>query len=188
MFELPEVFAKLSAFSFTVCPSLNPGQHFLDTEKSLEILSDLLENVPSIYIEKRGEVEGNYEHDSIYAEISWTKKVCDSPRSPFYTREFFLSDELVKRGILISGDSKNNQGEETEEEVNSRAIVAEEMLPPNLVTVEPGSVVDCCVQALVYWNLVVVHLSDPTTRQNLTQICDYMESFASTFPRVENPR
>ena len=188
MFELPEVFAKLSAFSFTVCPSLNPGQHFLDTEKSLEILSDLLENVPSIYIEKRGEVEGNYEHDSIYAEISWTKKVCDGPRSPFYTREFFLSDELVKRGILISGDSKNNQGEETEEEVNSKAIVAEETLPPNLVTVEPGSVVDCCVQALVYWNLVVVHLSDPTTRQNLTQICDCMETFASTFPRVENPR
>ena len=186
MFELPDVFAEQSAFSFSVRLSLNPGQHFLDSEKSLEMLRDLLEDVPNIYLEKRGQVEDN----SLYVEIMWTEKVCDGPFSPLYTRETFLSTELAKRGILISDDSKNTEGEDSEEEVPIRAVVGEdtETLPPTLLTVEPGLVLECCVQAILRWNLVVVHLNNSATRQDLAKICHCMKTFASTFPRVETPR
>ena len=189
VFQLPEVFAKVSAFSFSVCLALNPCQHFLDSDKSMAIIGDVLENVPNIYIKKRGEVEDNYEHNCISVEISWTEKVSDGPMSPFYTREVFLSDELAKKGILISDCSNNNEEKEDEE---VRAVddvkAAEETLPPNRLTVEPGSVVDCRVQSLVYWNMVVVHLNNPSTRHALAQICHCMENFASTFSRVEHPR
>ena len=110
--------------------------------------------------------------------------------SAIYTREVFLSDELAKKGILISDDSNNKE----EEEVISRAVedeavkATEENLPPNRLTVELGSVVECCVQALLTWNLVVVHLNNPSTRHALAQICHCMENFASTFSRVEHPR
>ena len=186
VFELPEVFAKVSAFSFSVCLALNPGQ-LLDSDKTLETMGDLLQNVKNIYIKKRGEVEDN----SISVEISWTEKFSDGPMSPLYTREVFLSDELAKKGILIS-DCSNNNEEEDDEEVLIRAVedvkAAEETLPPNMLTVEVGSVLDCCVQSLVYWNTVVVHLNNSATRHALAQICYCMENFASTFPRVDNPR
>ena len=186
MFELPDVFAQQSAFSFAVRLSLSPGQHFLDSEKSLAMLRDLLENVPNIYLEKRGQVDDS----SLCVEIIWTEKVCDGPFSPLYTRETFLSTELAKKGVLISDDSKNTEGEESEEEVPSRAVAGEETetLPPTLLTVKPGLVLDCCVQAIVRWNLVVVHLNNSATRRDLAKICHCMETFASTFPRVETPR
>ena len=191
MFELPDVFAQQSAFSFPVRLSLNPGQHFLDSEKSLEMLRDLLENVPNIYLEKRGEVEDYCEQNSLNVEMSWTERLCDGPTSPSYTREVFLSNELAKKGILISDNSEEEEGELIRRAVEDEAVKATEdmdTLPPNRLTVELGSVVECCVQSLVYWNLVVVHLNNSATRRTLTQICDCMENFASTFPRVENPR
>lgn len=180
VFELPHVFAQVSAFSFTVCLSVTPGQQFLDSEKSLEVLSGLLQNAPNIYMKKIGEVEHHQEHNTISVEISWTETVCDGPMSPLNTKEVFLSDELVKAGILISGGSNNNVEEDKEE--------AEATLPPNRLTVELGTVVDCCVQALVHWNLLVVHLNTSATRQALAQICQCMENFAATFPRVEKLR
>ena len=112
----------MAAFSFSVSLSLNPGQHFLDSDidKSAEIIGGLLENVPKIHIKKRGEV--NYEHNSISVEIAWTETVCDGPKSPTYTREVLLSDELAKKGILISDESNNN-----EEEIVSSGAVEEEL-------------------------------------------------------------
>ena len=189
--ELPEVFAQLSAFSFSVSPSLNPGQHFQDFDRSLETIGDLLENAPNLYLEKRGEIEDHHDGNILSVEISWTEKVCDGPTDPFYTREVFLSDELAKRGILISDNPNKKEEKDNEEEVTSRTVEdysVKSYLPRTKLTVEPGSVIDCSVQALLYWNLAVVHLNNSATRQALTQICDGMENRASTFPRVANPR
>ena len=180
VFELPDVFAQLSAFSFSVCLSLTPGQHFLDSEKTLEVLESLLQNAPNIYIQKTGDVEQHHEQNSISVEISWTETVCNGPLSPLYTKEVFLTDELVKKGILISDCSNNNDEEDKEE--------AEETLPPSRFTVELGSVVDCSVQALVQWNLLVLHLNTTDSRQYLGHISHCMDNFAPTFPRVDKLR
>ena len=96
---------------------------------------------------------------------------------------------LLNRPVQVQGVQANISHVEDEE---VRAVdnvkAAEETLPPNRLTVELGSVVDCRVQSLVYWNMVVVHLNNPATRHALAQICHCMENFASTFSRVEHPR
>ena len=51
-----------------------------------------------------------------------------------------------------------------------------------------GCVVQCCVQAMLQWDNLVVHLNIPTTRSHLHRITQCLDNFASTFPTVNSPR
>ena len=57
VFELPEEFVKLTAFSFSVHLALNPGEEILDVERAAKAIRDLTEEATDIYIRKRGDVK-----------------------------------------------------------------------------------------------------------------------------------
>ena len=79
LFHLPDEFAKLSAFSFSVHLSLKPGELIIDLQRAVEATKDLLEEVSNLFILKRGNLEYLVDHYSIPVEV----KLSIFPKSVF---------------------------------------------------------------------------------------------------------
>ena len=112
------------------------------------------------------------------------------------SRRIFLSEKLRTAGLVVPKKAVKVEGgwEENKvlakEEISTRAdlLSRAELLPRRSVVLSAGCVVQCCVQAMLQWDNLVVHLNIPTTRSHLHRITQCLDNFASTFPTVNSPR
>ena len=115
------------------------------------------------------------------------------------SRRIFLSEKLRTAGLVVPEEAVEG-GEENKvlakEKSSTRADLHQgadllsraELLPRSSVVLSAGCVVQCCVQAMLQWDNLVVHLNIPTTRSHLYCITQCLDNFASTFPTVNSPR
>ena len=118
------------------------------------------------------------------------------------SRRIFLSEKLRTAGLVVPKKAIKVEGggEENKvlakEESSTRAdlhqgadlLSGAELLPRSSLVLSAGCVVQCCVQAMLQWDNLVVHLNIPTTRSHLHRITQCLDNFASTFPTVNSPR
>ena len=115
------------------------------------------------------------------------------------SRRIFLSEKLRTAGLVVPKKAVEEGAENkvlAKEESSTRADLHQgadllsraELLPRSSLVLSAGCVVQCCVQAMLQWDNLVVHLNIPTTRSHLYRITQCLDNFASTFPTVNSPR
>ena len=113
------------------------------------------------------------------------------------SRRIFLSEKLRTAGLVVPEEAVEEGAENkvlAKEESSTRADLHQgadllsrtKLLPRS--NLSAGCVVQCCVQAMLQWDNLVVHLNIPTTRSHLYRITQCLDNFASTFPTVNSPR
>ena len=108
------------------------------------------------------------------------------------SRRIFLSEKLRTAGLVVPEEAVE-EGEENKvlaKDLHQRAdlLSGAELPPRSSLVLSAGCVVQCCVQAMLQWDNLVVHLNIPTTRSHLYRITQCLDNFASTFPTVNSPR
>ena len=108
------------------------------------------------------------------------------------SRRIFLSEKLRTAGLVVPEEAVE-EGEENKvlaKDLHQGAdlLSGAELLPRSSLVLSAGCVVQCCVQAMLQWDNLVVHLNIPTTRSHLHRITQCLDNFASTFPTVNSPR
>ena len=108
------------------------------------------------------------------------------------SRRIFLSEKLRTAGLVVPEEAVE-EGEENKvlaKDLHQGAdlLSRTKLLPRSNLVLSAGCVVQCCVQAMLQWDNLVVHLNIPTTRSHLHRITQCLDNFASTFPTVNSPR